>query len=170
MRGGYVMRIRWISLFSLLSIALAGCGASQGNTRDTSTSTPSTPRDPDSVSTSSPAAPKQEDDMPKDPPLFPTDLDPQALTETAKADLAQRLSIPTTQIKAIETKEVVWPDASFGCPQPGNVYAQIPTAGYLIRLAYSGKEFEYHVDMRGNTFYCENPTPPIAGTPIIAPP
>jgi len=164
------MRIRWISLFSLLSIALAGCGASQGNTGDSSTSPPPRPRETDSLSTSSPAAPKQEDDMPKDPPLFPTDLDPQALTDSAKADLAQRLSIPATQIKTIETKEVVWPDSSFGCPQPGIAYAQIPTAGYLILLAYSGKEFEYHVDMRGNTFYCENPLPPVTGTSIIAPP
>jgi hypothetical protein len=121
-------------------------------------------------------APTREDDMPKDPPLFSINPDLQALTERAKADLAQRLSIPASQIKAIETKEVVWPDASFGCPQPGIVYAQISTAGYRIKLLYSGNEFEYHVDIRDNIFYCENPTPPMVGTPAgldpfrIAPP
>lgn len=109
--------------------------------------------------------------MPKDPPLpFAADPGLQALTESAKADLARRLSIPVTQIKARETKEVFWPDTSLGCPQPGIAYTQIPTPGYLIMLAYSGKEFEYHADTHGNTLYCENPTPPIVATPIIAPP
>jgi len=171
MREGYVMRICWISLFSLVSIALASCGASQGNTGDNSTSIPSTPRETDSLSTPSPAAPKQEDDMPKDPPLpFAADPGQQVLIERTKADLAQRLSISASQIKAIETKEVFWPDASLGCPQPGIAYAQIPTPGYLIMLVHSGAQFEYHADTHGNTLYCENPTPPMVGTPIIAPP
>ena len=171
MREGSVMRIYWISLFSLLSIAFVGCGVSQGNTGDTSTPSPSTPKEADSSSTPSLATPNQEDDMPKDPPLpFAADPGLQALIERAKADLAQSLSIPASQIKAVETKEVFWPDASLGCPQPGIAYAQIPIAGYLIMLAYSGKEFEYHADTHGNTLYCENPTPPIVGTPIIAPP
>ena len=165
------MQMRWISLFSLLSIALAGCGASQVNTGDNSSLTPSAPKEPDSLSTPSPVAPKEWDDMPKDPPLpFAADPGPQALIERAKADLAQRLSVAASQIKAIETKEVFWPDASLGCPQPGIAYAQIPIPGYLIMLVYSGDQFEYHADTHGNTLYCENPTPPIVGTPIIAPP
>ena len=124
-----------------------------------------------------PAVPTPFDDMPKDPPLpIPANPGLQALIEKAKADLAQRLSITASQIKAIETKEVFWPDASLGCPQRGIAYAQIPTPGYLIMLAYSGNEFEYHADIHGNTLHCENPTPPISGTPAdldpfrIAPP
>src|SRR6266508_4248616 len=94
------------------------------------------------------------DDMPKDPPLpFPANPGLQVLIEGAKEDLAQRLSISASQIKVRETKEVFWPDASLGCPQPGIVYAQIPTPGYLIMLAYSGNEFEYHVDIHGNTLH-----------------
>jgi hypothetical protein len=114
--------------------------------------------------------------MPKDPPL-PISTNPgiPVLTEKAKADLAQRLSISASQIKATETKEAIWPDASLGCPQPATVYAQIPTPGYLVLLVYSGHAYEYHVDIHGNTVYCENPTPPISGTPTdpslrIAPP
>jgi hypothetical protein len=41
------------------------------------------------------------------------------LIEKAKEDLAQRLSIPLSQINTVEAKEVFWPDASLGCPQPG---------------------------------------------------
>src|SRR5262245_58078822 len=124
------MRRRWISFFSLLSIALAGCGASQVNTGDTPTLPSSAPKETDSLSTPSPAAPKEWDDMPKDPPLpFAADPGPQALIEIAKVDLAQRLSIPASQIKAIETNEVFWPDASLGCPQPGMAYSQVLTPG-----------------------------------------
>lgn len=171
------MRMHWISLFSLLSMALAGCGASQLNTGDTPALTPSAPRETDSLSTPSPAAPKEWDDMPKDPPLpFAADPGLEALIERAKLDLAQRLSVPAAQIKAIETKEVFWPDASLGCPQPGIAYAQIPIPGYLIMLVYSGNKFEYHADTHGNTLSCENPKPPLVGTPVdidrlrIAPP
>jgi len=113
-----------------------------------------------------PAVPTPFDDMPKDPPLpIPANPGLQALIEKAKADLAQRLSITASQIKAIETKEVFWPDASLGCPQPGIVYDQIPIPGYLIMLMYAEKEYEYHASIRGDSLYCENPTPPSLGTP-----
>ena len=108
-----------------------------------------------------PAVPTQWDDMPKDPPLtIPKSPGPPALIESAKADLAQRLSIPASQIKVIGTKEATWPDASLGCPQPGIVYAQIPTPGYLVILEVARNEYEYHVGIHGNVLYCENPTPP----------
>jgi len=171
------MRMRWISLLSLFSIALAGCGASQVKATDVPNLSPSDPKENESLATPSlamptkeddmpedpslPTVPPQWDDMPKDPPLtLPRASDPPVLIESAKADLAQRLSIPASQIKAIETKESAWPDASLGCPQPGIVYAQIPTPGYIIKLEYAGDEFEYHVGIHGNVLYCENPIPP----------
>ena len=163
------MRMRWISLFSLLSIALAGCGASPMNSGDGPTSTPSAPKETNLSSTPLSATPRQWDDMPIDPALsISTKADLEALIERAKADLAQRWSVQVAQIKAVETKAVVWPDTSLGCRQPGIAYTQILTPGYLVRLAYSGNEFEYHIDIHGNIVYCENPSPPISGT--IAPP
>ena len=170
------MRIRWISLFSLLSIALAGCGTTQIKAMESPNLSSSDSKEIESTSTPLLAVPTQEDDMPKEPPMStgPTQWDdmpkdpplkiprspgPPVLIESAKADLAQRLSIPTSQIKVIETKEVVWPDASLGCPQPGNVYAQILTPGYLVTLEYAGDEYEYHAGIHGDTLYCENPTP-----------
>ena len=157
------MRMRWISLFSLLSIVLTGCGASQVNTEDPTTA----PKEPASPSSPSPTTPKQWDDMPIDPPL-PITPNPglEALIQSAKADLAQKLSIPASQIKATETKEVFWPDASLGCPQPGIAYNQIPTPGYLIMLVYSENKFEYHADIHGNILHCENPTAPISDIPL----
>jgi hypothetical protein len=163
------MRLCWILVCSLLSIALAGCGAAQVNSGNTPKLTPPDPKETETLSTPSPVTPKEWDDMPQDPPLLiPTNPDLEALIEKAKADLAERLSVQTSQIKSIESKEVVWPDTSLGCPQPGMAYAQMLTPGYIIRLMYSGSEFEYHADIHSNTLYCENPTPPISG--IIAPP
>ena len=173
------MRIRLISLFSLLLIVLAGCGTSQVKETEIPTISPSSPTKIESFSTPSPSKPIQEDDMPKDLPLparpeqgddmpkdppltIPRSPIPPALIESAKADLAQRLSVSASQINAIEIKEAVWPDTSLGCPQPGIAYAQIPTSGYLVILEVAGNEFEYHVDIHGNTLYCENPTPPIS--------
>jgi hypothetical protein len=107
--------------------------------------------------------PTPQDDLPEmpiDPPLsIPKSPVPVLLIESAKMDLAQRLSVLVPQIEAIETKEAAWPDASLGCPQPGIVYAQIPTQGYIIMLDYAGDVFEYHASMRGDPHFCGNPTP-----------
>ena len=162
------MRIRRASLFSLLVIALAGCGNLQGKVPTVPNLTPTMDlKENASLSTPLPAVPTQMDDMPKDPTLsIPRSPGLPALIERSKADLAQRLSIPTSQIKVIQTKEAAWADVSLGCPQPGIDYAQIPTPGYIIVLEYAGDEFEYHASIRGNALYCENPTPPISGTPV----
>jgi hypothetical protein len=108
--------------------------------------------------------------MPIDPPPFSANPDLPALIESAKTDLAGRLSIPESQIKTIEAREAVWPDASLGCPQPETAYAQIPTPGYIVSLIYSGNEYEYHVDIHGNALHCENPTPPISWSPTTITP
>ena len=93
-----------------------------------------------------------------------------ALIEKARADLAQRLSVPATQIDILEAKEVFWPDSSLGCPQPGTTYDQVEVPGYLILLKANGEEFEYHANIHNYVFYCENPTPPILETPASGPP
>ena len=83
----------------------------------------------------------------------------------AKEDLAQRLSIPAAQIKLVDANAVTWPDASLGCPEPGMAYAQVLTPGYLILLEASDKIFEYHASKGTYVVHCENPTPPVPGTP-----
>jgi len=169
------MKTRWNLLIILLALILASCMQDQVQKEplappsqeilsppptDTSLQEETTKTE---LGTPLPDVPTQWDDMPKDPPLsIPKSPGPQVLIESAKMDLAQRLSIPTSQIKAIETKEAIWPDASLGCPQPGVVYAQVQTPGYIIMLEYAGDKFEYHATIRGETLYCENPTSPIS--------
>ena len=96
-------------------------------------------------------------------PSLSTPADPrlQNLIDKAIADLAQRLSIPAAQIKLMEAREVVWPDASMGCPQPEMVYAQVPVDGLLIRLGVGKEMYFYHTDGTADPFLCESTSPVI---------
>jgi len=93
---------------------------------------------------------------PMKPPAPPTTLpgsravqpgtEPVALQETNAAinDLSKRTGIPVSDIKVVSVEAVQWPDTSVGCPQPGMMYAQVITPGYLIVLEAGGKTYEYH--------------------------
>ncbi len=175
------MRTVWILLMILLSLALGGCSASLTPAGESPELPPLEPQDvpsqlsptsslPDSATQLSPDSP-----LPDTPaqgeatqmnPSLPIPALPtlQNLIEKAKQDLAQRLSLSTTQINLLEATEVIWLDSSLGCPQKGMEYTQILTPGYLIRLESSGNIFEYHTSMGRNVIYCEDPTPPVSGT------
>jgi len=115
--------------------------------------------------TSAPLSPPQED--PQMTPSLPTPADTglQNLIDKAVADLAQRLSIPLDQITLVEATPVVWPDSSLGCPQPGMVYTQVLAPGYLILLEANDTMYEYHANRDTYVISCENPSPPVPGTP-----
>jgi hypothetical protein len=87
------------------------------------------------------------------------------LVRAAIEDLAQRLGTPSNQIVVTEASRVVWPNSSLGCPQPGMVYAEVITPGFLIILMVGGEDYEYHTSTVTEVLYCEYPTPPIPGTP-----
>ena len=72
----------------------------------------------------------------------------------AKEDLEHRLSVPIDQIKVLEARPVVWPDASLGCPQPGMRYKQVPVDGVLIRLQANEQVYEYHSGGGRGLFLC----------------
>jgi hypothetical protein len=89
----------------------------------------------------------------------PTPPDPglRMLVTQAREDLAGRISVTVDQIEVLEAEAVVWPDASFGCPQPGMRYKQVPTDGALIRLQAKGRVYEYHRGESRGLFLCERP-------------
>lgn len=62
----------------------------------------------------------------------------------AISDLAGRLGVPRGNVAVAAVEEVVWPDASLGCPQPGMAYAQVLTPGYRFVLQAEGRSFQYH--------------------------
>lgn len=120
---------------------------------------------PDSIASPLPTQPAA-----GDVEMTPSTTDPanpgvQGLIETARADLSERLVVPINTIVIVEMASVVWPDGSLGCPEEGMQYAQVLTPGYLIRLQSEDRIFEYHASKGSTVIYCENPSPPVEGTP-----
>jgi hypothetical protein len=137
----------WILLVFLLSLALGGCTSLQPGKQIAEPFEPQgAPTNPfagtaEVIGTQSlPDMSTQEPE--KDPSLpIPAVTNPQTLIETAKEDLARRLSISVAQIDLGEINQVFWPDSSLGCPQASKTYTQTEIPGYLFRLEYDGDEF-----------------------------
>ncbi len=79
------------------------------------------------------------------------------LVVQARKDVAERRAVEPETIDLIEFSEVVWPDASLGCPQPGKAYPQATKEGHLIRLRSGKRIYRYHSGPGGAPFLCENP-------------
>jgi len=80
------------------------------------------------------------------------------LTRQSIADLAGRLGIDQSEIVVVEARQVIWPDNSAGCPEPGFNYLQVLTEGVLIRLRFGEHIFQYHGGRSGPAFLCEKPS------------
>lgn len=74
----------------------------------------------------------------------------------ARHDLAKKLAVDERKIETKSVKPTTWPDASLGCPEPGMMYAQMETPGFLIELASGGKTYRYHAD-RKRVVTCDQP-------------
>src|SRR3990170_1712012 len=126
--------MKWIGIFLLLSLAaglLSACApALQSNETENPAVTQEsgaapTPRQgvvafPSETPVEAPA------EAPAEAPVQPGDYGEVAapLVKQAQEDLAQRLGAPIDQISVVSVSEVVWPDGSLGCPQPGQAYTQ----------------------------------------------
>lgn len=62
----------------------------------------------------------------------------------ARADAASRTGIESSRWQPVEVAARQWPDGGLGCPGPGQVYAQVVSPGYLIRLQSGRRVLEYH--------------------------
>jgi hypothetical protein len=107
------------------------------------------------VEADAPVSPTQGDITQMVPSLStPSTSGLEILIEKAKEDLAKRLSISIAEIKLVETKAVVWRDASLGCPKPGIDYIQMETPGYSVVLETSGKTYNYHTNEVNRVILC----------------
>jgi hypothetical protein len=68
----------------------------------------------------------------------------QALVDLALADLAERLDVSPDEIEVVGVVPTQFSDASLGVPEPGMMYAQVVTPGYIIELLGGGESYEYH--------------------------
>jgi hypothetical protein len=85
------------------------------------------------------------------------------LVEKARQDAARRAGVARDQVTVKSVRAVQWSDSSLGCPEPGMMYAQVITPGYLISLDAGGKTYVYHSDERDRVVTCDNPRPPVGG-------
>ena len=78
----------------------------------------------------------------------------QGAIDASVREAASRLGVAADRlgVERIEARE--WPNSGLGCPQPGMMYAQVITPGYLIVVAGGGKRLEYHTDARGRAVMC----------------
>ena len=75
----------------------------------------------------------------------------QAMGSTAPAAIvdrgrqALREAGLSPDLKLLSSEQVQWNDSSLGCPQPGMMYAQVITSGYVLRFSDQGSMHEVHV-------------------------
>lgn len=136
---------RVLIVVTVLVIAglLVACGAAQ--VASTPTAAPTTPAEEPTET------PVQE---PTETPTEPSrDLStPAPEIEAEVVDfLAGELDVAAEELEVVSVEPVVWNDASLGCPEPGEVYAQVVTPGYRVVVRAGGTEYEVHTDETGGT-------------------
>ena len=78
-----------------------------------------------------------------EPQEQPTDEET-ALISLAKADLSLRLGVAADRIGVVGISATEFSDTSLGVPEPGKVYAQVITPGYVITLSVAERGYAYH--------------------------
>ena len=127
-------------LWLTLILTLGGCGQNPGS--------PSTPVV---------VTPPQPAVAPLVSPVPGSNLSPEEQQAVAAAlqDAATQLGVAASELSLQQIEAREWGDSSLGCPQPGNLYSQIVTPGFLIVTNSRGKQLEYHSDTRGRVVLCQ---------------
>lgn len=84
---------------------------------------------------------------------------PPAEVQQALQDLSNRVgrTLELRNLARWEWTQKAFPDASLGCPQPGQNYAQVVTNGYEIIFEYNGSVYDYRAAIGGEVFLCSGP-------------
>jgi len=96
-------------------------------------------------------------------PSWLIEADPGSLAavERAQKFLANSVGIAAVDIQIEEVEAVDWPDGSLGCPESGQMYIQVITPGYRVRMRSGDRTYEVHTDDRpdGAITLCEGGPP-----------
>lgn len=133
--------IRLISWMVLVAIALAACTPGMA--------LPATPTGSDPVGHAPEETPVR---VPTEGTLTPVESEillPAAALATRQA-LAERLTIPESEIQIREAEQVQWPNACLGAAAPDEMCAEVITDGYRVILAVNENIYEYHTNMDGS--------------------
>lgn len=87
----------------------------------------------------------------------------QALSQTGRdlpavaaaiALFAAQVGLNPDEVQLKQVERVTWPDGALGCPQPGQMYAQMLVEGYRVALEGGGQQAEIHTDLHGRAVSC----------------
>ncbi len=137
--GASLRLLRAASSLAVLLVVLSACDISEGQAPPTVV----------------PAA-RGERQSPVSPTTMPTAATPTAVSvastaepaavEAVRRELAGRLGVAASSLKAVSVERVTWSDASLGCPQEGYAYAQVVTPGYRVVMEHNGQQYTYHTN------------------------
>lgn len=156
------MKSQRILIIALILGVLTGCGTVRPTVESTTNANPETVLEtstPKQVSPTKVPSPTPNESKGEDEDMMPSASGMQNLVDEAIQDLADRLSISADKISLVEATEVVWPDASLGCPQPEMLYKQVPEDGAQIVLMVEETAYEYHSGGTRGVFLCEKTSP-----------
>ncbi|MFO7740972.1 MAG: hypothetical protein R6X31_01540 [Anaerolineae bacterium] len=145
------MNTRRLATLLLLALAAAACGSGAEPVPDAGTSSPSLVPTAEESPLSPPATPPLNRSEEGESPIAPPSEGTAQVIAAAKARLASELDASVEAIEVVAIEPVEWPDASLGCRQPGQAYAQVVTPGYRVRLRLGERQYEVHTDRSGQT-------------------
>jgi hypothetical protein len=80
--------------------------------------------------------------------------DASSAVDAVMTEASTHLGVSRDQVHVDQVQAQQWPDSSLGCPQPGQLYSQIVTPGFLVMISAGGKQLEYHTDDRSRVMLC----------------
>jgi hypothetical protein len=72
-----------------------------------------------------------------------------AAIEQAKKVVNEKLAVPRSDLAVESATAATWPSAALGCPEKGEMYAQVVTEGFRVLLVGKEKEKRYEVHVAG---------------------
>jgi hypothetical protein len=91
----------------------------------------------------------------------PAELTQIEIERRVKDDVARRGSLRADDVRIIESRARVWPDAGLGCNARRGVFEPAQVPGFEIVAEAGGRRSVYHTDHRGRLLRCSTPRKPI---------
>lgn len=148
-------KLKFVFVIALV-MALTACGqpAPESGAEPTELPLPTAP-----VSPISPISP-----LP--PPKLESDAEMQDLA-VLRTGVAEQLGMSATALTLLSAEEMIWPDASLGCPQPDMMYAQVLTPGWrMVFMGADGTEYQVHTTEDRKSFVVCEPSAESAAPPV----
>lgn len=132
-------------------VVLAACGAAASPTPS-----PEPTTRPTSTAVTQPTA-SPEPTSGRDLPT-PVGSAPESVLAAVRAAVATAAGSGADEVTILETRAVEFSSTALGCPEPGMMYAQVITPGYIVIAEAGGERYEFHTNTTGDQVVQCEPT------------